>query len=322
MRVIYAPIFDDQFKQTTHKEGKRGLRDAMKARGWVVWEVDYLNDKRFDWEGAVRAFKPHVILTQCHNTPIDLSSVRLHRPNTLIINWNGDVWRKTLFDPQMITWLQAYVDIQLTVNASVIKEYADLGIWAKYWQIGYEPVSTTPKLTAQQHHDIVFMANCYSEERKAFGTWLKSLPYNVGLYGGGWDKLGNGTTLYNFPLSAALARAAKVVIGDNQFPDEFGFVSNRFFETLSRGAFLLHQEVKGLEELTGYKDGVHYRMWRNRQELTKLLDTYLRADGADMARQGIADTAKTFTVEHHSFDARLNELNTIVKQYKQDKANG
>ena len=55
-----------------------------------------------------------------------------------------------------------------------------------------------------------------------------------------------------------------------------GYVSNRIFEALAAGAFLLHQEVPGLDELLGLEDGVHYVAWTDFDDLHHKVQYWLR----------------------------------------------
>ena len=111
-------------------------------------------------------------------------------------------------------------------------------------------------------------------------------------------------------VAAALYRRCKIAIGDNQYGDK-GFVSNRLFEALANGAFLLHQTIPGLEELTGLVDGVHYVSWGDYDDLRAQARTYL-AD--DAARRRIAAAGEAFVRAHHSFDARVQELFTLIER--------
>ncbi|MCP4648178.1 MAG: glycosyltransferase, partial [bacterium] len=97
---------------------------------------------------------------------------------------------------------------------------------------------------------------------------------------------------------------------DNQFGDE-GFVSNRLFESLAAGgALMLHQEVPGMEELIGFKDGEHYVKWTDFDDLKEKIAYYLNHEDE---RQKIADAGTRECRENHSFDKRVEELFEILK---------
>lgn len=308
-RTLYLPIYEPGW--AVQREQKHGLRDALAKVGYV-WEVDYINNK-VDLETLVKAWKPDLLLTQMHSpTYIDAPALKKARaawPNMRAVNWNGDVYEGNLDDPAMIDILRQF-DVQTVVNASVLEPYAELGIPAAYWQVSFEPVDVQP--TGNSVHDVVFLANAYSEPRKALGALLQSLKgVNVGLYGSGWEHARANTT-YDFATGRAILLASKVAIGDNQYPDAKGFVSNRFFETLAAGgAMLLHQRVAGLDELLGLKAGVHYISWNEIEELPALIE-YWTAKRNDRARRKIAAAGMKAVRENHSFDARVRELLTEI----------
>lgn len=301
LRVLYLPLYEPHFGKY-----KRGLREALRRVG-LVWEVDYQNES-YDLPDITRQFQPHLLLMQAHSpddVPLDkLAAARAEQPGMVVVNWNGDVYEEKLISAPMLTYLR-HVDLQLTVNADVLDVYEQEGIRAAYWQIGYEPVDYEhlPRVLA---HDVLFLANCYSESRIALGQTLRNMDgVDVGLYGRNWN-WGNGDTTYQFTASAALVQNAKLVIGDNQYGKR-GFVSNRLFETLASGGFMLHQEVGGLEELTGLQDGVHYVAWTDLADLHKKITYWLKPARAKK-RAAIAQAGREFVQAHHSFDARIKEL--------------
>lgn len=301
LRVLYLPLYEPHYGKY-----KRGLREALQRVG-LVWEVDYQNET-YDLPVIARQFQPHLLLMQAHS-PDDirldkLAAARAEQPGMVVVNWNGDVYEEKLISAPMLAYL-AHVDLQLTVNADVLPVYTEERIPAAYWQIGYEPVDHEhlPRVLA---HDVIFLANCYSESRRELGQALRSMDgVDVGLYGRNWS-WGNGDTTYQFTASAALVQNAKIVIGDNQYGKR-GYVSNRLFETLASGGFLLHQTVDGLEELTGLRDGVHYIAWADVTDLQKKIDYWLKPTRAKK-RAAIAQAGQDFVRAHHSFDARVKEL--------------
>jgi len=212
------------------------------------------------------------------------------------------VWPDGLVSKNMLTVLKHF-DLQLTVNANVLERYEQEGIPVAYWQIGFEPTDNVPDMPK---HDIVFLANAYSDSRLELEQVLLATGKDVGLYGSGWEHPA-GQTLYDFRTGRGIYQNAKIAIGDNQYPEQRGFVSNRLFEALASGVLLLHQEIDGLEELTGLEDGVHYVVWTDHDDLKKKLRYWLAKTRADK-RLAIAREGMRFVHERHSFDARVREL--------------
>ncbi len=309
LRVLYMPIYERGY--VLQQQYKRGLREALQRVG-LVYEIDYVNTS-YNLPAIVEIFKPHLLLTQAH-APSSISVRQIAKaraicPEMVVVNWNGDVYEHGLTTDEMLAYLRHF-DLQLVVNASVIPLYQAAGIQSAYWQVGYEPVDALPQMPA---HDVVFLGNAYSEDRKALGHMLQNMQgINVGLYGRGW-KWGNGDTTYNFPAGAALYQNAKIAIGDNQYPGKRGFVSNRLIEALAAGVFMLHQTIDGLDELTGLQDGVHYVSWTDSADLQHKIEHWL-APRRQQKRQAIADAGYAYVRENHSFDRRVEELMGLLER--------
>lgn len=300
LRILMATLYEPGFGKYKH-----GLRDAFKRVGLVA-DIDYLSEQKKLLDVA-DAWKPQLVFTQMANAEL-MRWLRALCPGAIIVNWHGDVWMQELTSAEM-TEQARYLTMQLVVNAEAIPYYEKLGVMAAYWQVAPELVEPKPN---ERSHDILFMANAYSQERRQLGNFLLSLRgngYDVGLYGQGW-KAANGVTLYDFARGAALYRRCKLAIGDNQYGDQ-GFVSNRLFEALGNGACLLHQHVPGLEALTGLKAGVHYYEWRTLRDLEQLIHRLMKDDGA---RQAVAEKGEQFVRTHHTFDHRVAELFALLER--------
>lgn len=312
LRILYLPIYEPG--HDVQKEQKRGLREALARRG-IVWEYDYLSDRNWAEQTChiCRVFKPNLVVTQIHEpkyAPL-WQCIRSNAPNALIVNWNGDVWPHSLVSAEMLQALR-WVDLQTTVNASALEVYEAHGIPAAYWQCAFEPVSDNlPDMPA---HDIVFLGNAYSPKRIELVQFLKTLPYKVGVYGRGWESVGitpDGECLYNFDKTRAIYLNAKLTVGDNQYPEYKGFVSNRIFDAMAAGTCLmLHQWVDGLFDLTGLHSPTHYASWVELEDLKRQIEYYLNNEDE---RWFIANTGAAFTREHQSFDARVTQLFELIK---------
>jgi glycosyltransferase involved in cell wall biosynthesis len=312
LRILYAPIYE-RGHVNQHLQ-KHGLRDALMSahgryKGALVYEWDYVASDTVDHDlfEIIKTFQPDMILWQLHGantiTRKMLDRVRSICGNVLMVNWNGDYNPAGLISAPMLDLLQQ-IDLQLVVNATAIPVYDQHGIRSAYWQIGYEePGNDLPDVPA---YGILFMGNAYKPERQELGRWLKANYASVGLYGSGWNELGDGECLYDFATGKALINKAKVVIGDNMYPETYGFVSNRLIQSLAAGgALLLHQPVLGLEELTGLVDTKHYATWQTTNDLKSLIDFMIQDDEP---RRTIANAGTEYVRQHYSFNTLVEQL--------------
>jgi hypothetical protein len=311
LRVLYLPIYEPGAYYAVQKAGKRGLREAFGKYG-LVWEIDYINQS-FDLVNTVKLWQPDLLFLQLHSaveiTGAMVAECRRIKPDMAIVNWNGDVYAEHLTSTGILDILK-HADVQLCINATVFPNYEEHGVKVRYWQCAPEPVDEA-NLPDAPHHDVLLLANAYSPARKAWGdTVVRELgsAYDVAIYGSGWGGKERGNTTYNFAGSFALTKNATITIGDNQWHGDGGFVSNRFFEALSAGgAIMLHQQVPSLERFTGYQAGVHYVEWTDHADMIEKAREWLHPDKAQ-ERAEMAARAQAFTREHHSFEARVDQL--------------
>lgn len=297
LRILYLPLYSPGWGRYKH-----GLFDALAKEGYV-YELDYVQRPEAI-ASILEDWQPHLVLSQFHDTTLisaaTLRDLRQRAPSAVWVNWNGDVYSENLLSAGMIDLCRA-LDLQLTVNADVLSQYIAAGVNAAYWQIGYEPVENP--LPKMRKHTLLFMATAYDPRRKALGDLLRQLDSKAGLYGAGWNKP-SGDTLYNFAQGAALYRACTIAVSDNLYGDR-GFVSNRLFEALAHGAFVLQQHIPGLEDLTGIIPGKHLVEWEDFDDLRAKIEAYLPDEPA---RRRIAAAGQGYVREHCSFEARVNEL--------------
>lgn len=305
LRVLHLPVYEANHPQRENREA--GLTEAFAEYG-VCLEVDYLNAPNLNLPALVQAWQPDLILTQIQGwgdklTPQMLADMRTACPSAVVVNWNGDAHERGLIDSRVLDLLR-HVDLQTTVNAKVLRKYEQEHIPAAYWQIYYkrplEPLPLMPR------HDIVWQGNWYEYRTDLFDVIysLRQYGYNVGVYGN--DRRADGNTHYDFAAQAALYANATITLGDT-FPETEGFVSNRVFQALGAGAFLLQQVSPRLEEFTGLVDGVHYVSWSSLSDLTEKIGFWLAPERA-AERQRIRDAGQVFVREHYSAAAQVRKL--------------
>ncbi len=90
-----------------------------------------------------------------------------------------------------------------------------------------------------------------------------------------------------------------------------GFISNRIYDALACGAFVISDDVEGIA--AEFDDGV--MTYRERPELEALIERYL-GDPDERAR--VAARGRAAVLARHTFDQRVAEILTIVATIGRD----
>lgn len=309
LRILHLPVYEAGHPQAMNREA--GLTEALSEYGLTI-EVDYLNEPNFNLVALCALWRPDILITQCQNvgpriTSELLSAARQAVPGMIIINWNGDAHEEGLTSPGVLDLLRS-VDLQLTINAKVLPVYEGLNISAAYWQIYYkQPLEPLPAAPA---YEVLFQGNCYSGERDALVKALREVRLTnghkprLGIYGN--CRGANGNTHYDFAQQAALYQNATINIGDT-YPGTEAFVSNRLFQCLGAGGFLLQQHSQNLDKYTGLTPGVHYVEWMDLEDLALKIVEWLQPERA-ATRQQIAQAGKAFVRANFSAAAQVRKL--------------
>ncbi len=305
LRFLHLPIYESSHPQAANREA--GLTEAFGDYG-ICLEVDYLNAPRLDLARLAQAWQPDLVLTQFQGwgeklTPQMLADMRRAAPRAVLVNWNGDAHERGLIDSRVFDLLR-HIDLQTTVNAKVLPTYAAEGVAAAYWQIFYkQPLEPLPLMPT---HTVLWQGNWYDYRAPLFDALynLRAQGYDVGVYGN--DRRANGNTHYDFAAQASLYANATITVGDT-FPNTEAFVSNRVFQALGAGAFLLQQHSLHLEDYTGLVDGVHYVGWSTVPDLLTKIAEWSAPEKAEQRRQ-IAECGKAFVRTNFSAQAQVRKL--------------
>ena len=138
-------------------------------------------------------------------------------------------------------------------------------------------------------HDVAFVGNSTAyRERRRLVQWLRNT------YRG---RFIHHTQTRGLDLNRALARV-KIVVGDS-FPSPY-YWSNRVYEILGRGGFLLMPSTKGLD--SEFQDGVHYVSYPRRDfaALKRSISHWINndEDRERIRRSGFDHCGKEYTYEH------------------------
>lgn len=309
-RILYAPIYEKNFP-IQHKS-KRGLREALTRAGYIVSEVDYVDNPAYLYDAA-NAITPDIILTQVHDTaiykPADIRLLKLEQPQAILINWNGDYFPQNFFNSDYMAMMKTY-DLATFVTPDVGRRYDPLGIKWAYWQIGYEESVATPDKSTERF-DVLFLGNGHYPFRVQLGEVLRSLQnVSVGIYGTWPAKFQpNGRNLYDYDAGHKLYMAAKIAISDGR--PGTNFVSNRIFQSMYAGCFTLQQWFPTIYDMLDYQEGVHFVTYKETHELPELIKYWL---AHDTERNKIAKAGQQQTLHKHSFDRRVEKFNKMIKE--------
>lgn len=311
MNIILAHILEPGAQHEIAVANKRGLYTALANAGHSVVEYDYLARPRVylmdELTRLFEMFDPDLVISQLHGadviTPTQLTILRLVQPHTKWINWAGDAHKHTYLNPDMLA-LSRLFDWQLLPVPSLVPLLQAENVNAAYWQIGYEP--PVRKLPDLPRHDIVFLGNAYSQQRRDMFAMLRGLPYDVGIYGD-WEHA-DGHNTYDFAAGEALYQNAKLAIADHTKVDGLDYISNRPIQIMAAGgALCLHQRVDTMEAITGWKNGVHYIEWMDLDDLREKIVYWMRTETI-ITRDKMTIAAHKQVMKQHTFEARVREL--------------
>jgi len=157
---------------------------------------------------------------------------------------------------------------------------------------------------------VLFVGNSRNQHREVVAWAVESgIPLTV--YGDGWDgriprEIWKGRYFPNERLPDLYASAA-IVLSDH-WPDmrREGIVSNRVFDALAAGAFVISDRVAGIHELL---EGA-VPTFSSPSELVDLVDTYLSNPDA---RRELTERGRRLVLQKHTFDHRAA---TIVERIR------
>jgi hypothetical protein len=159
-------------------------------------------------------------------------------------------------------------------------------------------------------HELLFVGGWRQAGRRILEDLLPT-DHELAVYGGRWTPermdprhLG-GSAVPNAELPAYYG-GAEIVLNDHWAAmRREGFLSNRLYDAAAAGAFVISDQVDGLEE--EFDDGIVG--YRDRTDLAALVDRYL-ADPE--SRREHAERARGAVLDRHTFDHRARRFIEVV----------
>ena len=191
-------------------------------------------------------------------------------------------------DSQMADWFNK--------NTAVKGHYLPAGVYDQECYI--EPIKPT--------HDVVFVGSKKYHQEWQYRTqlidWLSS-TYKESFehYGSGGIKSLRGSELN------ILYASSKIVVGDTlcigfKYPD---YWSDRVYETLGRGGFLIHPYVSGMEREFEDKKHLVFYEYGNFEQLKELIDYYMEND---KEREAIRKAGHALVKENYTYKNRWKQI--------------
>jgi len=155
-------------------------------------------------------------------------------------------------------------------------------------------------------HDVIFVGS-----RKYHDEWAyrpKLIDWLDRSYGNRFEQYGSGgvKSVRGMHLNK-LYWSTKVVVGDTlcidfKYPD---YWSDRIYETLGRGGFLIHPYIKGLENEFKDKEHVVFYEYNNFEQLKELIDYYIEHDDE---REKIRLAGHKLVKENYTYKHRWQQI--------------
>lgn len=197
-------------------------------------------------------------------------------------------------------------------DAESAKIFKEKGINHFYIKPGVDAAECS-LLARPKTHALIFVGSVFDyhpewQYRTQLHNWL--LSNYQGRYEL-WGPHGQGL-VRNEALNELLA-STKITIGDSlHLPNHDYYWSDRVYETLGRGGFLIHPYIKGMEEeFVGGKHLVYYE-YGNWEQLRQLIDHYL-SDENEEEREAIRLAGHEYVIKHATYDQRLAQAFKIMK---------
>lgn len=236
----------------------------------------------------------------------DLLVERIRKEGVLTVTWLFDLYfdlpkemgiRRTIHDAAFLS------DVVFTSDGGHDKQFADLKINHRLLRQGiHEPEAHYGKKIDAP--EIVFIGtNSYSERDRLLSGLRKRYGDRFAHYGSHahMDEV-RGEELNN------LLTSAKIVVGDS-VPSPM-YWSNRIYEVLGRGGFLIHPKVDGLEKEFKYYEHFMPFDYGKHEQLFEIIDYYLEHDEE---REKIRKAGHEFVKENYTYTKRCKALLESVK---------
>lgn len=291
-------------KNNKHRENDEDILYALKKLGHKVYPLD---DKEFNMKEIIdKASKSDIFLfhkggmneesREEHRLTLDrlqsvLSAIREKRPSCKLVFWYVDKVYKGR--EEWMSVIAPLVDYGFLTDETYIRRN-------NYTNLFPLKLASPDKLPKGKKNpiyecDIAFTGEIYEEPRKMFVSQMsKEYGDRFRVYTDVWEK--------DF---ADLCKSAKIIVAPD-FPTDDFYWSNRIYQVLGAGGFMVHPRCYGLTE-QGIINNAHFIGYYDWGELKDACDSFLLKKN-DKIRKKIAKQGYDLTRKKHLYTHRCQEL--------------
>lgn len=226
------------------------------------------------------------------------------------VSWTFDLYFDYVREKYVPHYAFMKADHVFTTDGGHDVKFTTLGINHHLLRQGiYEPEAIMYPRPEEYKHDIIFVGS-HNPNHPYRQALMKFLEDN---YGDKFKWYGKDDTndVRSLKLNELFAQS-KIVIGDSVPSPKYW--SNRIYESLGRGAFLISPEIEGLEkEFEYYKHFIPYTYY-DFPSLKKKIDYYLTHDEE---REKIRQAGFEFTKANYTYKKRCEKLLQVITGTKE-----
>ena len=165
----------------------------------------------------------------------------------------------------------------------------------------------------QKEYELLFVGN----SRRVYRQILKDLlptKHHLTVYGRHWEEFPvRDYVVSDYIANEEVGQAyhdAKILLNDH-WDDmrEYGIISNRIFDALAVGAFVISDEVSGMDEI--FQGAVV--TYHDREDLAAKIDYYLTHEEE---RKEKAQVGKEIVLKEHTFDQRVKVIADVIEEMR------
>ncbi|MFZ7102545.1 MAG: CgeB family protein [Peptococcaceae bacterium] len=311
------------------------LGDSLAQLGHkITYQSSWLPE---EVEAGIAYFKPDVLITVGYNRPLffrfaDKIPILCKKYNLFHVYWaTEDLINHTSWSLPYIQ--RAKPDLVWTIHPRCIGEYEKLGIPAIYFNFAFNPrIFPEKKKTAKEIYDISFIGATHLFKKTYRFDSLRHLLFplieagqKTHVWGYGWrsneallkKEFGQtvppewlqGHALYK--KTADIYRSSKIVLGVQNAEDQ---VTQRTFEILGTGAFMLASRIQALTEM--FTDKKELVLTSSPAETLELVNYYLNRPEL---RYEIGHNARQKVLENYTYLQQLAEVWPKTEQLLKQK---